>query len=75
MKVIITKCSGVSYWYHNRIGETFDVIGTTSRAYSVAMESSEYYGHIYHNDCIMLDELRQDKLNEILDGEVKSSMH
>ncbi len=46
MKVIITKCSGLSYWYHNRIGETFDVIGTTSRAYSVSMESSEYYGHL-----------------------------
>lgn len=69
MIVKITRCSGEMYWYKNDIGKTFDVLdihqGSDYGLYRVVNLDNDKTVYVEKSDCVKIDELRDNKLNEI----------
>lgn len=71
-KVKVIKCSVPSYWYRNYIGHTFivrDIVDGQSD-YMVIDSDGELKivagtKFIYVQDCMTLQEIREEKLNEL----------
>lgn len=59
LKVKITKCSGLAYWYRNSIGETFDVVATDDwpDCYVVSENAPKARRYVKQQDCTFLHEV------------------
>lgn len=63
MKVIITKCSGDTYWYINYINQTFDVLGKANRTTYTC--SHDYRLLINKMDCVTQEEYRELQIDKL----------
>ena len=67
MKVKITKCNHDGYWYHNRIGDIFDVTLGTPHDKSYKVNDEIQLGHVYYidiDDCCVVEEEPDQQLTE-----------
>ena len=65
MKVIITSCKHLSYWYRCHIGETYEVIDSGTMDYLV-LDNSTIKSYIGKEDCITVDDHRDKQLNKLI---------
>lgn len=61
MRVKIIKCSFPYYWYRNHIGEFFNAKPVRDGF----MATDEFNGFICSIDCVSIEEIRQEKLEQL----------
>ena len=67
----IISCLHKGFWYTEKIGQVFECMGISEHDIQVKASKDKYDYNIYHvrrEDCIFLDEERQQKLDCILNG-------